>query len=364
MSLEEQNVVIVTGASGFIGSAVVDRLSKSFRVVGLDNRSSPHFKSTAELITVDISTENSVEHAFDRVRHQLGDRIASVIHLAAYSDFSGEPSPLYETVNVRGTERLLWNLKSFQVEQFVFGSTMMVYAPTMPGQPIKVGSPIGPKWDDAKAKAKAERIVREQRRDIPIVLLRMAGVYDDGCHSVPLAHQIQRIYERQIVSGVFPGDASHGQAFVHLDDLVDAIERIVDRRATLPPETTLIVGEPETLSYRELQDEFGRLIHNEKWQTREISKSWAKTGAWLEEKLPGKDSFIKPWMIDIADSHYELDVSAANSLLGWTPTHSLRNTLPKMVAGLKADPVNWYRVNELTPPSLFGKATHNSPQRI
>jgi len=37
------------------------------------------------------------------------------------------------------------------------------------------------------------------------VLLRVAGVYDDYCHSLPLSHQIQRIYERALTSHVFPG---------------------------------------------------------------------------------------------------------------------------------------------------------------
>ena len=43
--------------------------------------------------------------ALDQVR-EIGDmRIASIIHLAAYYSFSGEPSPLYEQVTVRGTNK-------------------------------------------------------------------------------------------------------------------------------------------------------------------------------------------------------------------------------------------------------------------
>jgi hypothetical protein len=37
-------------------------------------------------------------------------------------------------------------------------------------------------------------------------------------------------------------------------------------------------------------------------------------------------------------------------LLGWEPKHSLRQTLPKMVAALKADPAKFYRENELGDP--------------
>ena len=73
-------------------------------------------------------------------------------------------------------------------------------------------------------------MIRDERGDIPAVLLRIAGVYDDGCHSIPLAHQIQRIYERQLTSRLYRGSTAHGQSFLHMDDLVDAIAR--GRRAT------------------------------------------------------------------------------------------------------------------------------------
>jgi nucleoside-diphosphate-sugar epimerase len=69
------------------------------------------------------------------------------------------------------------------------------------------------------------------------------------------------------------------------------------------------------------------------------------------EKLPGADPFIKPWMIDRANDHYALDITRARTLLGWEPKRSLRGTIPKMIAALKADPLGWYRENELEPTS-------------
>lgn len=54
-----------------------------------------------------------------------GAHVASVIHLAAYYDFFGEPSTKYDEITVRGTGRLLHGLRDqeFHVEQFVFSST-------------------------------------------------------------------------------------------------------------------------------------------------------------------------------------------------------------------------------------------------
>src|SRR5262249_43860457 len=128
------------------------------------------------------------------------------------------------------------------------------------------------------------------------------------------------------------------------------------------PELVLLLGEPETLSYDELQRAFGQLIHGEAWETREIPKALAKAGAWFQDVLPGPtprtsggvgtlEPFIKPWMIDLADDHYALDFRRAGSVMGGEPRHSLRGTLPGMVDVLNADPLGWYRENKLEPPA-------------
>jgi nucleoside-diphosphate-sugar epimerase len=349
-----RNIILVTGSSGLIGSAVVERFAEHHQVVGLDLLEPSHLPASADHLPVDISSDESVQAGLRQVRQRYGERIASVIHLAAYYDFKGEPSPKYEEITVRGTERLLRGLQNFVVEQFVFSSTMLVHAPCEPGLKIDENSPLEPKWDYPQSKVATEELIQRQHGTIPYVLLRIAGVYDDRCHSIPIAHQIQRIFERHLTSGVYPGDTSRGQAFVHLEDLIDALVRLAERRAEMPRVLTLLLGEPETLSYDELQRALGQLIHGEEWETRQIPKAVAKTGAWLQDKLSaGGEAFIKPWMIDLADDHYALDISRARALLGWEPKHSLRETLPKMVAVLKADPPGWYKANKLELPADF-----------
>ena len=102
------------------------------------------------------------------------------------------------------------------------------------------------------------------------------------------------------------------------------------------------------MSYRALQSELGRLLHREPWETRHVPKSLAKAGAWIQNRLGS--TFIRPWMIDLADHHYELDISRAADLLGWEPAHRLRATLPAMAASLKQNSERWYRLNGLSAP--------------
>jgi len=358
----EKGLVLITGSSGSIGSAVMRRFAGRFdEVVGFDRHAPAPPPPGCTAVQVDIASDDSVREGLRVIHEHHGGPIASVIHLAAYYDFLGEPSPQCDEITVRGTGRLLHGLRDrgFTVEQFVFSSTMLVHRPAEPGQLITEDWPLEPTWAYPESKVRTEQLIRSERGGIPAVLLRIAGVYDDGCHSIPLAHQIKRIYERQFTSRIYSGSTSHGQSFLHMDDLVDAIALVVERRATLPPELPLLLGEPETLSYDELQHTFARLIHGEDWETLEVPgplAPLAKAGAWAMEKLPGADPFIRPWMIDRANDHYALDITRARQLLGWEPKHSLRETLPKMVEALKADPLGFYRENELEPPPDLRKS--------
>lgn len=348
-----KEVILVTGSSGLIGRQIIKRLSKNYRVVGLDRVGNPFPPLEAECVCYNITSEESIRAAMKRINYGYGDKIASVIHLAAYYDFSGKPSPKYEEVTVKGTERLLKVLQEYDVEQFIFSSTNLIYKPTSPGIEIAENCPLAPNWDYPESKVDTEEIIREKRGNMSAVLLRIAGVYDDKGHSIPIAHQVQRIYEKQFTSHFFSGDSSHGNVFLHLNDLVHALEKTVEKRKELPEEIAINIGEPTTPSYEELQNKIGKLIHGEEWETYEVPKTLAKIGSW-SMNLFG-DPFIKPWMIDRADDHYELDISRAKELLQWEPKHSLMESLPKIIEKLKQDPLAWYKENKLDPPPELKK---------
>lgn len=360
------NIILITGSNGRIGTAVMQRLRERFdNVVGFDRQAPGSPPPDCTRIPVDLAVDESVREGLRILREHHGAKIAAVVHLAAYYDFLGKPSPKYDAITVDGTARLLHGLReSFEVEQFVFASTMLVHQPAEPGQFINEDWPIGPTWAYPESKVKTEALIRAERGPIPAVMLRFAGVYDDVCHSPPLAHQIQRIYERQISSRLYSGETSHGQAYVHLDDVVDVIDGAIARRTQLPPEAAILIGEPEAISYDELQHTFQRLIHQESWETHNVPGFIAKAGAWLQDHVPGQDTFIKPWMIDRANDHYALDITRARTLLDWQPQRTMRKTLPKMVAALLADPLGWYREHGLELPSSMTEQEDPAAEKV
>lgn len=345
-----REVILITGCSGRIGFKAAERFAEKYQIVGFDIFLIGHLPDV-EFFGVDMASEASIDAGLKQIKKKYGNRIAAVIHLAAYYNFSGGGWSNYENITIKGTERLLKGLKEFQVDQFIFSSTMLVHAPCQRGQKINENWPVAPKWEYPKSKVITEQLIREYRTNMSTVILRIAGVYDDHCHSIPLSNQMQRIFENQLEGHLFSGKLDHGASFVHMDDLIEALWLCVEKRKELPKETIFEIGEPVTLSYQELQNAMAQALFGKNWTTWSIPKPIAKWGAWLQDHMPFfKKSFIKPWMIDIADDHYELDIAQAEKLLGWKPKHDVKSTIQKWAKEIKADLVAWYDENKLRVP--------------
>jgi len=179
-------IVVITGSSGFLGQAIALGLLGRYRVIGLDVRQPRNAPEGRDTIEIDPTPDEIVHEAIGKVRERGDGHIASVIHLAAYYDTTGEDNPKYDAVTVQGIRRLLAALNKLQTEQFVFSSTLLVHSPS------------------------------------PQKGARLPTAY------------------------LFTGDFDSGQPYLHSDDLVDAVVRMVDHRAELPDETVLLIGEEET----------------------------------------------------------------------------------------------------------------------
>lgn len=356
-----KQTIIITGSNGFIGNAITKRLRQKYNVIGFD-QVIPKESLCAKNYEVNISSSQSISKALENMKQEFGARIASVIHLAAYYSFAEQESPEYDKITVKGTEQFLQLLKKFEVEQFIFSSTMLVHRPAEIGEKISELSPVEPSWAYPKSKVDAETILKREHDFIPLVNLRIAGVYDDHCHSIPISNQIMRIYEKQLSGRLYPGNDSKGQTFLHLDDLVDAIDKIIERRKKLPAEVDLLLGEPKAISYAELQHIVAMLVHGHHWDSLKIPLWFAKLGSWLQHHTPLiRKPFIMPWMIDFTNDHYELDISRAQNLLDWKPQHELQQTLPIMIEALKKNPLQWYKDNKLKAPTELARVFGRMP---
>lgn len=368
---DRRPVVLVTGASGFIGRATAAALDERYRVIGLDLKASDD-----DTLACDLTDAEAIERALADVKARVGRRIAAVVHLAAYFDFTGESHPLYQKLNVNGTRALLEALQPFEVERFVYASTMLVHAPTVPGVAIDESAPLDARWAYPQSKLAAERAIDTAHGKVPIAILRFAGVYTSTCRAPTLAHQIQRIYEHRLESHLYAGDLATGQSFVHIDDAVAAVVAAIDRRAELPDPFVALVGESDAMSYAALQNAVAEAVadgsaNGAGWATYRVPRFIAKPGAWLDAKLEplvpdafdrGEQPFVRPFMIDLANDHYEIDTSRAEAALDWRPRHRLHAEIAEMIRALEASPCDWYRENGLVLPTwLAGWPTNEEP---
>ena len=351
-------IVLITGASGNIGRSLAAVLQAKYAVVGLDRRE--ELAGEFPVFAADFSSPASIELALHKVRDAYGAAFASVVHLVAYFDFTNEENPLYESINVEGTRSLLRSLQSFDVEQFVYASSMLVHAPCRPGERIDESQPIAPAWAYPKSKARAEEVLRQEHGKIRYVNLRLAGVYDTTSMVPTLAQQVVRVYERDFQSYFYSGSPLVGQSMLHRNDMNQAFLLAIDQRASLPAPLDLLIGEEDAMGFDAVQDALGQLIHGQdEWPTLVVPKPVAAAGAWaqaqLEPVIPdaidnGQTPFIKPFMIAMADDHYALDTRRARQTLGWEATHRLQDELPAMVQALKNDPALWYQKQGIRPP--------------
>ena len=349
--------LIITGASGNIGGSLCQRLKKKFTVIGFDIKPCEHANESYEC---DLTSKDSIALALRKVKEKYGGHIAGVIHLAAYFDFTGEDHPLYQKLNVDGTGALLDLLQDFEVDRFIYASTMLVHEAGVPGHKITEDTPLDPAWKYPQSKAQAEDAVKGHCGKIPYTILRLAGLYDDESAVPTLTYQIARIYEREFKSYVYSGDLMAGQAFLHQQDMVELFSKVLKWRNDLPNEHVLLAGEEQVMGYQELQNRIGGLIYGKKeWATFDIPEFIAKPGAWVQEKaepiIPdaydqGEKPFIKPFMIDLASDHYDLDITQAKKDLGWQPSHNIYDGLKKLVSNLKSDPGAWYDRNGIVKP--------------
>jgi len=350
--MKQRELVLITGSSGFIGRKLALALASDFHVVGLDRHGPAEKTPGIYHYDVDITSEANVAHALDEIKNNFGSKVRAVIHLIAYYDFRGGEDSRYDAITVNGSRFLMKELQEkFQVGKFIFSSSMLIYHPVQPGEKINDDSVLKPTWSYPESKVKAENALKEEHRQIPVINLRIAGVYDDNCHSPTISQQIMRIYEGWFSSFLFPGNPDTGQSFLHLNDLCEAVVLLVKSDKATSSFESFIIGEENVVTFREIQKLAGMEIHKRPWPAIKVPAFVAKTGAAVMDKLPFmREPFIKPWMVKHADEHFDVDTTKLKRHIDWAPKKNLREVLPVMIESLKRDPDEWYKINKIPKP--------------
>jgi dTDP-glucose 4,6-dehydratase len=299
---------LVTGAAGFIGSHLCERLlERGCSVVGMDN-----------LSTGDVA---NIEHLTGRdfvfVRHDVTNYVAIDGPLDRVFHFASPASPIdylklpIQTLKVGslGTHNCL-GLAKAKGARFLIASTSEVYGDPLvhPQREDYWGNvnPVGPRgvYDEAKRFAEAITMAYHRAHGVETRIVRIFNTYgprmrvQDG-RAIP-AFMSQALRGEDVT--VF-GDGSQTRSLCYVTDLVDGICRLMDSDASDP----VNVGNPHELTIRALAE---RVV--------ELCGSRSRI---VERPLPGDDPKVR-----------QPDITRARTLLGWEPKVPLEEGLPRTVA--------------------------------
>jgi UDP-glucuronate 4-epimerase len=225
--------VLITGAAGFIGSHLSERLlDDGLIVIGVDNFDDfydPRIKrrniegclknKNFKLVEADIRDSSAMDKA-------VGSGVEIIVHLAAKAGVrpSIEKPLLYADVNINGTMVLLEAARKHKVNKFIFGSSSSVYGNNKKvpfSEEDSVDFPISPY---AATKKACELICHTYHHlyGISVTSLRFFTVYGPRQRPDLAIHKFAKLIEQGKPIPVY-GDGSMMRDFTYIDDIIDGI---------------------------------------------------------------------------------------------------------------------------------------------
>jgi nucleoside-diphosphate-sugar epimerase len=306
--------ILVTGASGFIGSALVASLGSRFRVFAASTRFSDNLSNSVDLSRL-LGPQGP--EIMRRMRPSVLIHCAAIAHRSAPRTSSQKAN--LDRVNVELSQQLALLSKTTGVERFVFLSTVGVHGPrSFPGAVITEDSALNPSNPYAVSKCLAEYRIRLSLAGSAcgLTIIRPALVYGPGMRGNFL-HLI-----RAIDAGLpFPlGSVENQRSFVSIANLLSAIEL-----ASFHPSAAnnaFVIADLETISTAALV----RLISNLRHKPCRIYSVPPRL-LFRARTLP----VLGPKLGQLVDD-LVVDSSKARLLLGWQGSLSQSNAFAEAFA--------------------------------
>ena len=313
MSLVKQKILI-TGATGFLGQALTDKLySDGYPVVAAVRRESTVLGLDVDLVKVgNISAQTDWQQALSK--------IDVVIHCAArahiMNDVVADPLAEFRKVNTAGTLNLARQAAEAGVRRFVFISSIKVngeLAESVPFSSEGVFVPTDP-YGLSKYEAEQGLLALAKETGMEVVIIRPTLVYGSGVKG-----NFASLLKWMKTGVPLPFGAINNQrSLVALDNLVDFIIHCIDHPKAA--NEIFLISDGEDVSTTELLQKVAKAF-DKRAVLLPIPVSWMTLAA----KLLGK--------ADVANRLFgslQVDSSKARALLGWEPVITMDEQLEKI----------------------------------
>lgn len=310
--------VLVTGATGFVGNAVVEELAKRGQAVMAGVRqgsSDSSFKAPTSVETVslgDLSDEPTFGDVFSS--------IDTVVHCAARAHVMNERGTdllsIYRRHNTQATLNLARQAARAGVRRFVFISTIKVNGEqTSLGQPFTEGDVLAASDPYGVSKLEAEQGLLELAKELTmdVVIIRPVLVYGKGVKG-NFSTMI-----RLVSSGIpLPfGHITNKRSLVSLDNLVDLIITCIYHPKAA--NQVFLAGDGEDVSTTQLLRQLAQAMGKPSRLVRVPLFVLAMLAAMLGKKA----------VVHRSLGSLQVDVSKSQNVLGWQPIVSLEEGLKR-----------------------------------
>ncbi|WP_437732212.1 NAD-dependent epimerase/dehydratase family protein [Sorangium sp. So ce1335] len=322
--------VLVTGASGFLGSHVAEQLvQKGHGVVALVRRSSST-KFLSSLRGVELAY-GAIEDA-ESVRRAVVDAgVDAIVHSAGLVKARDEAE--FFRVNVGGTRNMLDAAKAApSLKRFVFVSSLAAIGPSLDGRPVAPDARPAPVTRYGRSKLEAERLVVAEKDALPVVVLRPPMIYGPrDQESFAFFQSVARRFLPML------GDGTNTLSVIYASDAAAACIRALE--SDVPSGRAYFIDDGRVYVWRDMLAEVEAAIGARAFVRVGVPFALMRGAALASEgmsRLTGKPVMLtRDKLNELAASHWVCDAGEARRELGWEPQVSWSEGTRRAVA--------WYR---------------------
>ncbi len=247
----------ITGATGFIGSRLCQRLrAEGCDVVAIgmvNNDVEQQRRESLEADGIHFEPGNVNDTAFLQRVLQGCDQ---VFHLAAAQHEANVGEDYFRRINVEGTGNMLEAALACGVKRFVHGSTIGVYGAAMSGE-LDENSALQPSNHYGRTKLEGEQLALQYRQRLDIAVVRISETYGPG------DRRLLKLF-KGISKGMFfiAGNGENIHQLIYVDDLIDGLICVANS-AQAVGEIYVLAGS-ERLSTNRMCEDVARAVSSDK----------------------------------------------------------------------------------------------------